>query len=120
MKQIGLVIIVLGCLLLSAILVGAQQSGSPCDAVIQYMRAGAGLIRNIQEPDKDKALADLKKQYEEKMRGAPAKAIKLAEVYVNKLKKGWEKAGDNTVFEIIEARDAALKACGRNPEQAGF
>lgn len=120
MKRIGIVIIVVVCALLGTALVNAQEGVSGCDAVIQYMKAGAGVIRTYHGPEKDKRLADLKSTYQEKMRGAPKKAVKLAEAYLNVLKKGWEKADNDTVFKVIEARDAALKACGKTPVDAGF
>ena len=120
MKRIGIVAMVLVCAFFSATLVSAQEKLTPCDQVVKYMKAGANIIRTAMGPEKDQRLAQLKTAYQPKMAGAPEKAIKLADAYLDTLKKGWEKAGDDTVFKIIEARDAALKACGKTPADSGF
>jgi X-X-X-Leu-X-X-Gly heptad repeat protein len=95
---------------------------SPCDAVIAYMKKTEDILR--QHPrgtERAKSLEQLKRQFAPRMKGAPEKAIKGAEDWVNGLIKLWDQeSSDNSMLGIIEQRNVVLEACGKSPSEAGF
>lgn len=95
---------------------------SPCDAVIAYMKKTEDILR--QQPrgtERTKSLEQLKRQFAPRIKGAPEKAIKGAEDWVNGLIKLWDhESSDNSMLRIIEQRNVVLEACGKSPSEAGF
>ncbi len=78
-----------------------------------------GIIRRSQGEDRDKQLAAIKAEYADRLQKVPPKARTLAEAYIAEVKKGWDKTDDDTVFKVLDTRNAAFKACGITPEEAG-
>jgi hypothetical protein len=54
------------------------------------------------------------------MKGAPTQAVKSAHAWVNELSTSWDKPGEKTVYNLLTNRNAALDACGKTPDEAGF
>jgi cell division protein FtsB len=92
---------------------------SPCDAVVAFMRASEGVVRQQKGAERSKALEQVKQQYAPKMKGAPEKAIKAAEDWVKAGSKFWDQTGGGTL-QLLELRNTVLGACGKSPEGAGF
>jgi uncharacterized phage infection (PIP) family protein YhgE len=93
---------------------------SPCDAVIAYMKAGEGIVRQQKGAQRAKSLEQLKAQYAPKMKGAPEKAIKAAENWVKAGSKFWDQTGGEGGLQLLELRNTVLEACGKSPDAAGF
>jgi uncharacterized protein YoxC len=93
---------------------------TPCDAVIAYMKAGEGIVRQQKGAQRAKSLDQLKAQYAPKMKGAPEKAIKAAENWVKAGSKFWDQTGGEGGLQLLELRNAVLEACGKSPDAAGF
>jgi cell division protein FtsB len=93
---------------------------TPCDAVIQFMHKCSAAVRQLRGPERTKRVAAIRKEYAEKMKGAPATAVKQAEAWVAELSKGWDKSGGDIVFQLLVKRNAVLKACQKTASEAGF
>jgi len=97
-----------------------QEKVTPCDAVIEFMKRSGEIVRQQKGEERTKSLQLVKQQYAPRMRGAPEKAVKAAEVWVNELSSSWDNPKDDTVFSLLIKRNAALEACNKKPEEAGF
>lgn len=93
---------------------------TPCDAVVAFMKRSEGIIRNNTGEQRRKLLEQVKRDMGEAMRGAPEKAVKAANSWVNELSRGWDKPGEDIVFKLLNKRNTVLDACGKKPEEAGF
>ncbi len=93
---------------------------SPCDAVIAFMKASEGIIRQQRGKERTKLLEQVKQQYAARMKGAPEKAIRAAENWVKEGAKLWDQSHEEGVFRLIRQRNIVLEACGKSPEAAGF
>jgi outer membrane murein-binding lipoprotein Lpp len=100
----------------------AKQPGelNPCDAVVAYMKASEGIIRQQKGTQRTKSLEQVKQQYAPKMKGAPDKAIKAAEQWVKEGAKLWDESHDEGVFQLLRLRNTVLEACGKSPDDVGF
>jgi DNA repair exonuclease SbcCD ATPase subunit len=96
------------------------QNFTPCEAVIAYMKRSEGIIRNHKGEQRRKMLEQAKRELSGAMKGAPDKAVKAANSWVNELRRGWDKPGGDIVFKLLTKRNAVLEACGKTPEEAGF
>ncbi len=93
---------------------------SPCDAVIEFMKASEQVVRQQKGKERTKALEEVKKQYAVRMQGAPAKALKAAEDWVKEGTKFWDQSPDDAVFRLLQLRNTVLDACGKSPDTTGF
>ncbi len=93
---------------------------SPCDAVLAFMRASEGIVKQQKGEERAQSLEKVKQQYAPKMKGAPEKAIKAAEDWVKEGSKFWNQTGGSGALQLIELRNTVLEACGKSPKEAGF
>jgi myosin heavy subunit len=104
--------------------IGPQSSKpkelSPCDAVIEFMKTSEQVVRQQRGAERSRSLEQVKKQYNPRMQGAPAKAIKAAENWVKEGAKFWDESPDDAVLRMLELRNTVLDACGKSPDSAGF
>jgi len=98
----------------------AATPPTPCDAVIQYMKRSGEIVRLNKGDQREKLLKQLKQELAHSMKGAPAKAVKSADAWVKELSATWDKRHDDSVYNLLSLRNAALDACGKKPEDAGF
>ncbi|MFH0826145.1 MAG: hypothetical protein V2B18_25620, partial [Pseudomonadota bacterium] len=98
----------------------AEPAKDGCPAVIEYMTKGRAIVHKVKGPERDKQLEALKAEYDPKMHSAPAAAVKHAHAYIAEVVRAWDKAGQDSVYQILVQRDAAFKACGKKPEDVGF
>jgi chromosome segregation ATPase len=92
----------------------------PCDALVDYMRKVGTMLRMATKEQRPQKLEQIKQEYRVRMQGAPEKAKAAAESWVTELVQGWDKPGDDLVFNLIRKRDAALKGCNEDPGREGF
>jgi septal ring factor EnvC (AmiA/AmiB activator) len=92
----------------------------PCDALVEYMQKVGAMIRVATKEERSQRLEQIKKEYGGRMEKAPKEAKAAAESWVTELVQGWDKPGDDIVFNLIRKRDNALKACKKDPDEAGF
>jgi len=97
-----------------------QEQSNPCDAVVEFMKRNGEIVRQHTGEERARLVEQVKRDYAARMRGAPERAIKAAEAWVSELISNWDKPKDDTVFNLITKRNAALEACKKNPEDAGF
>lgn len=93
----------------------APETKSPCDAVLAFMEASEQVVRVYKGAQRTDMLAKVKEDYGPRMKGAPEKAIRNAEAWVNEICIGWDKPGDDTVFNLITRHNAVLNACKKKP-----
>jgi phage-related tail protein len=93
---------------------------NPCDTVIVFMKQSAQIIKQNKGNQRTKRLAQLKQELAKSMEGAPPKAVKSAEAWVNELSATWDKRNDDSVYKLLTLRNAALEACGMKPQEVGF
>jgi len=96
------------------------QELSPCDAVVAFMNASEGIVRQQKGTERTRLLAQVEKQYTPRMRGAPEKAIKAAKDWVKEGAKFWDQSHGEGVFRLLRLRNTVLEACGKSPNGAGF
>jgi uncharacterized protein YoxC len=105
--------------------VGAQRARkpedlSPCDAVVAFMKASEGIVKQHKGTERMELLEQVKQQYEPRMKGAPEKARKAAEDWVKEGVKLWDQSHGDGVFRLLQLRNTVLEACGKSPDGAGF
>jgi len=93
---------------------------TPCDSVLEFMRASEKVIRSYKGDERNKLLDEVKSDYAEKLKGAPKKAIDSAQAWVKEASKSWDKHHDGTVFLLLKHRQSVLNACGKKASDAGF
>lgn len=93
---------------------------TPCDAVILYMKRSAAIIKLNQGEQRANLLKQLRREMSKSMKGAPAKAVKSADAWVKEMSATWDKRSDDSIYNLLTSRNAALDACGKKPEDAGF
>ena len=100
----------------------ARQRGNltPCDAIVEFMKNSQEVVRQHKGEERAKLLEGIKQQYASRIEGAPEKAIKAAEAWVSELSSSWDSPKDDTVYSLISKRNAAMAACGKKPQDAGF
>ncbi len=99
---------------------GPPEELSPCDAVVAFMKASEGIIRQQQGAERTKSLEQVNQQYSPRMKGAPEKAVKAAENWVKEGVKFWDKSSDDAGSNLLQLRNIVLQACGKSPRDAGF
>jgi len=102
---------------------GAKQSEepSPCDAVVAFMKASEGVVRQQKGEERTKSLEQIREQYAPKMNGAPEKAIKAAEEWVKEGSRFWDdSSADDAVLRLLQLRNSVLNSCGKTPREGGF
>lgn len=97
-----------------------NENLTPCDAVLEFMRASAQVVRSSKGDERNKALNKLKTDYAEKWSGAPKKAIDSAQAWVKELSRSWDKHHEDTVLQLLKHKKSVLKACGKDDSEAGF
>ena len=97
-----------------------NENLTPCDAVLEFMRASAQVVRSSKGDERNKALNKLKTDYAEKWSGAPKKAIDSAQAWVKELSRSWDKHNEDTVLQLLKHKKSVLKACGKDDSEAGF
>jgi outer membrane murein-binding lipoprotein Lpp len=93
---------------------------SPCDAVLAFMKASEGIVRQQKGTERTKSLEQVKQEYAPRMKGAPAKAIKAAENWVKEGSKWWDESSSDSSSRLLQLRNTVLDACGKSPSGAGF
>lgn len=96
---------------------------NPCDAVLAFMKACEGIVRQQRGPDRTRSLEQLKQLYGPRMQGAPERAIKASEDWVKEAGKLWDESASYSsasTLRILELRNVVLEACGKLPGEAGF
>jgi hypothetical protein len=112
-----------GVLILGAVLCGtaaADEKKNACKALVQYMKQGRAIIQQVSGDERAKRLADLKAKHAAGMQAAPAKAKSAAEAFLKYAAGYLDGTNPDDGYLILVNRDAALKACGTTPSQAGF
>jgi uncharacterized phage infection (PIP) family protein YhgE len=106
---------------------GAQQSASkppqaasPCDAVLQYMKKSQAIVRQYKGEERAKLLQQVKEEFSSLMRGAPEKAIKAADLWVNEVVRVWDNPREDSAFILLSNKKRVLESCHKTPEEAGF
>lgn len=97
-----------------------QESSNPCDAVIEYMNTGLGIVKQHKGADRKRLLEQARKEYALRMQGAPAQAVKSAEAWLAEVVRSWDSTHNDTVLSLITKRKAVLDACGKKPSDIGF
>jgi outer membrane murein-binding lipoprotein Lpp len=97
-----------------------QEDLRPCDAVLAFMKASEGIVRQHKGTERTELLEQVKRQYAPKMKGAPEKAIKAAENWVKEGVQLWDESDADGVFQLLRLRNTVLDACGKSPDGAGF
>lgn len=92
----------------------------PCDAVIQYMKTGAKIIKEQKGEKRRELLQDLRKEYRNRIQGAPESAKKAAEEWIAEASKTWDKADSQSTYKLLRARNIVLDACGKKSVDLGF
>ncbi len=98
----------------------ARETLTPCDALIEFMKASRAIVEGHKGEVRAKLLQQLRKDYSSRLREAPHKAVKAAEAWVEELSLSWDKTHNDTVSNLLKKRNAALDACGKKPQEAGF
>lgn len=98
----------------------ARETLTPCDALIQFMKASRVIVEGHKGEVRAKLLQQVRKDYSSRLREAPDKAVKAAEAWVEELNVSWDKTHNDTVSNLLKKRNAALEACGKKPQEAGF
>jgi outer membrane murein-binding lipoprotein Lpp len=93
---------------------------SPCDAVLAFMKASEGIVRQHKGTERTALLEQVKQQYAPRMKGAPEKAIKAAENWVKEGVQLWDESDADGVFQLLQLRNIVLDACGKSPNGPGF
>jgi outer membrane murein-binding lipoprotein Lpp len=93
---------------------------SPCDAVLAFMKASEGIVRQHKGTKRTALLEQVKQQYAPRMKGAPEKAIKAAENWVKEGVQLWDESDADGVFQLLQLRNIVLDTCGKSPNGAGF
>ncbi|MBI4964204.1 MAG: hypothetical protein HY913_13075 [Desulfomonile tiedjei] len=93
---------------------------SPCEAVLAFMKASEGIVRQQKGADRTKLLEQAHQQYAPKMKGAPPKAVKAAEDWVKEGTKYWDRSPEVALSRVLQLRNIALEACGKGAGEAGF
>ena len=97
-----------------------QQTMSPCDALIQYMKKCQAIIRQFKAEERTQKLTQVKQEFAPRMQGAPEKALKAAENWVEEVIRVWDDPREDSAFIILSNKDVVLKSCNKTPEEAGF
>jgi chromosome segregation ATPase len=97
-----------------------QAAATPCDALMEFMRKSANVIRQLRGEERLRGLQQLEKDYSAKIKDAPKKATVAAKTWVKALSAGWNKTTGDSIFKILVHKNKALKACGKTPKEAGF
>jgi hypothetical protein len=84
------------------------------------MKNSGEIVRQHKGGERAKLLEGVKQVYASQMEGAPEKAKKAAEAWVSELSSSWDRPKDDTVYSLISKRNAAMAACGKKPQDAGF
>jgi chromosome segregation ATPase len=92
----------------------------PCQAMVQYMRRAGAVVGKFSGEERTRMLEKLEKDYATRLKDAPPNAVKAAKAWVEELDKTWDKVSDDSVFNLLKKKSAALKACNMTPEEAGF
>ncbi|MGO9569114.1 MAG: hypothetical protein ACLP5H_16380 [Desulfomonilaceae bacterium] len=96
--------------------IGTQRGNvAPCGAVVELMNKCLDIFTNHKGEERAKLLEQTKQEYASRIEGAPEKAIKAAEAYINELGKSWDRFKDDTVFVLVSKRNAVMDACGKKP-----
>lgn len=98
----------------------ARETLTPCDALIEFMKTSRAIVRGHKGEDRAKLLQQARRDYASRLREAPDKAVKAAESWLEELSASWDKTHNDTVSNLIRKRNAALEACGKKPQDAGF
>lgn len=98
----------------------APENMTPCDACIAFMKATEQTVRRYGGAQRAEMLKKVKQEYQPRMKGAPEKAVKNADAWVDELSSTWDNPGDDMVFSLITKRNAVLDACEKNPTKSGF
>jgi hypothetical protein len=97
-----------------------RTRADPCDALVEYMHKVESILRYAPKQERSQRLEQLKQEYRGRMEAIPKAARTDVEAYVSEFVREWDSPGDDTVYNLIKKRDDALKACGKEPTQAGF
>jgi DNA repair exonuclease SbcCD ATPase subunit len=97
----------------------APENISPCEAVFAFMQASEQMVKSYKGGQRTDMLEKVKHEYAPRMKGAPEKAIRNAEEWVDELRRSWDKPGDNTVFNLLIRDRAAREACERKSSGVG-
>jgi FtsZ-binding cell division protein ZapB len=97
-----------------------QEQANPCDALVEFMKKNGEIVRQHKGEERARLIAQVKQDYAARLLGAPERAIKAAEAWISELITNWDKPTDDMVFNLLTKRNAALEACKKSPEEAGF
>jgi len=101
--------------------IGTQRGSlTPCDAIVEFMKKSLETVRLHKGEERARLLEQTKQEYASRIKGAPDKAIKAAEAWVNELNSSLDSPRDDTVLILITKRNAVMAACGKTPQEAGF
>lgn len=97
-----------------------QASMTPCKALVEYMRQARSVIQRSKGGERKSKLDELRSGYASKTREAPESARKAADEWVKEMSSSWDNVQDDTLFRILQLKNAAISACGLSPNEAGL
>jgi septal ring factor EnvC (AmiA/AmiB activator) len=97
----------------------AAENMSPCEALRAFMEASEQMARSYKGRQRTDMLEKVKHEYAPRMKGAPEKAIRNAQAWVDELSSSWDKTRNDTVFNLLIKSNAVADACKKNPSDAG-
>jgi DNA repair exonuclease SbcCD ATPase subunit len=96
--------------------IGTQRGNlAPCDAIVELMDKCLEIFKQHKEEERAKLLELIREEYASRIEGAPEKAIKAMEAWINELGNLWDSPKDDTVLVLVSKRKAVRAACGKNP-----
>lgn len=97
----------------------AAENMSPCEALQAFMEASEQMVRSYKGGQRIDMLEKVKHEYAPRIKGAPEKAIRNAQAWVDELSSSWDKTRNDTVFNLLIRSNAVADACKKSPSDAG-
>lgn len=112
-----------GVLILCVVVCGtaaADDKKNACKALVEYMKQGRAIVKQVSGAERAKRLSDLKAKYAAGMKAVPAKAKSAAEAFLKYSAGYLDGTNPDDGHLILVNRNNALKACGMTLSEAGF
>ncbi len=97
----------------------AAENMSPCEALQAFMDASEQMVRSYKGGQRTDMLEKVKHEYAPRIKGAPEKAIRNAQAWVDELSSSWDQMRNDTVFNLLIRSNAVADACKKNPSDTG-
>jgi len=97
----------------------SAENMSPCEALQAFMDASEQMVRSYKGGQRTDMLEKVKHEYAPRIKGAPEKAIRNAQAWVDELSSSWDQMRNDTVFNLLIRSNAVADACKKNPSDTG-